>query len=175
MRRRFAFLDRDGTLLRDPGYLHRLEDYALLPGVCEGLRELRDAGFWLAIVTNQSGIGRGWFTERDFLAVQERLLDDLANAGIRIEATYHCPHAPEEGCACRKPGVALLERARRELRADLAQSWVIGDAPRDVEMALRVGCGAVYLGDDPSVPAEIPRARDLRDAARVVTGRSGPR
>ncbi len=175
MGRRFAFLDRDGTLLRDPGYLHKLEDYELLPGVAEGLLALRTAGYALAIVTNQSGIGRGLFPESDFHALQGRLLEDLAAAGVAVEATYFCPHAPDAGCVCRKPGVALLERARRELDADLEESWVIGDAARDVEMAARAGCRTVLLGDDPAVARDVPRARDLPEAARLITGSSSPR
>jgi histidinol-phosphate phosphatase family protein len=146
---RFVFLDRDGTLVEDAGYVHRPEDYRLLPGVLEALRRLVRAGFRLAIVTNQSGIGRGYFTREDFERFQARLLSDLTEAGIPIEASFVCPHAPDEGCACRKPAAGLLEQARRELGADLASSWVLGDAERDVEMAQRAGCaGAVLVGPE---------------------------
>jgi histidinol-phosphate phosphatase family protein len=153
---RFVFLDRDGTLVRDVGYPHRDEDYALLPGVVTGLRRLARAGFRLAIVTNQSGIGRGMFGEREFRRFQDRLLADLAAAGLHIEATYHCPHRPDEGCACRKPAPGLLQRAAAELDADLARSWVIGDSERDVELAQRAGCrGCVRVGtrDTPDLAA----------------------
>jgi histidinol-phosphate phosphatase family protein len=143
--RRFVFLDRDGTLVRDRGYLHRIGDYALLPGVVEGLTRLQEAGFGLAIVTNQSGIGRGLFRESDFQAFQQHLLEDLRRSGIRIESTYFCPHGPDDGCACRKPATGMLERAARELDAALAQSWVIGDSARDGELAARAGCRAVLL------------------------------
>ena len=149
---RFVFLDRDGTLVADRGYVHRLEDYRLLPGTAKALLRLREAGFRLAIVTNQGGIGRGLFTQQDFERFQERLLCELAEAGVVIEATYFCPHAPDAGCDCRKPAPGLLQRAAREHGADLARSWVIGDAERDVEMALRGGCaGGLRVGD-----AEIP-------------------
>lgn len=160
---RFVFLDRDGTLVADPGYVHRLEDYRLLPGTASALLRLRDAGFRLVIVTNQSGIGRGLFGRQDFERFQERLLRELADAGVVIEATYFCPHSPEAGCDCRKPAPGLLERAARELAADLAASWVIGDAERDVEMGRRAGCaGAVRIGD-----AGIP---DLEAAVERVLG-----
>jgi histidinol-phosphate phosphatase family protein len=143
---RFVFLDRDGTLVRDTGYPHREADYELLPGVPAALRRLADAGFRLAIVTNQSGIGRGLFTAADFERFQARLLADLAAERVRIERTYHCPHRPDEGCACRKPAPGLLERARDELGADLAASWVVGDGAGDVELAARAGCrGAVRI------------------------------
>ena len=146
---RFVFLDRDGTLVEDAGYVHRLEDYRLLPGVVDALRRLVQAGFRLAIVTNQSGIGRGYFTREEFERFQARLLSDLSEAGIPIEASLLCPHPPDAGCACRKPAPGLLLRAQQELGADLASSWVLGDAQRDVEMAQRAGCaGAVRVGSE---------------------------
>ena len=162
---RFVFLDRDGTLVRDAGYTHRLSDYALLPNVVEGLRLLVAAGFRLAIVTNQSGIGRGYFREADYRAYQEHLEADLARQGIPIERSYFCPHRPDEGCACRKPRPGLLERAQAELGADLAESWVIGDAARDVDLARNARCrGAVWIG----VSAAEAKAAGARAAADMV-------
>jgi D-glycero-D-manno-heptose 1,7-bisphosphate phosphatase len=173
-----VFLDRDGTLVEDHGYTHRLEDYALLPGVPEGLRRLAQAGFALAIVTNQSGIGRGYYAEDDFHAFQRHLVADLARRGLRIESTFFCPHLPEAACACRKPASGMLEQARRELGADLARSWVIGDHRSDVELAARAGCaGAVLVltghGSEESalVAAETLRAPDLPGAAELILAR----
>ena len=145
MTRAYVFLDRDGTLVEDPGYLHRIEDYALLPGVVEALASLQRGGYGLALVTNQSGIGRGLFEPGDFEAIQTRLLDDLAGGGVQIDATYICPHRPDAGCACRKPAIGLLERAVRDLDADLAASWVVGDKPSDMELAHNAGCRGVYV------------------------------
>jgi D-glycero-D-manno-heptose 1,7-bisphosphate phosphatase len=174
--RRFVFLDRDGTLVRDPGYLHRIGDYALLPGVIEGLKRLQEAGFGLAIVTNQSGIGRGIFSESTFLAFQEHLLGDLARAGIRIESTYFCPHLPEQGCACRKPSPGMLERAARELDASLPQSWVIGDSERDGELAARAGCRAVLLTREAAARSESTLfAPDLERAAALIVAENAGR
>ena len=165
---RFVFLDRDGTLVRDTGYPHRDADYALLPGVPAALRRLRDAGFRLAIVTNQSGIGRGLFGETDFERFQARLLADLAAERVQIERTYHCPHRPDEGCTCRKPSPGLLWRARDELGADLAASWVVGDGPGDVELAARAGCrGAVRID-----PADAPTLADAVDRLLALEGTS---
>jgi D-glycero-D-manno-heptose 1,7-bisphosphate phosphatase len=172
---RFVFLDRDGTLVRDTGYPHRDEDYEILPGVPEALRRLQERGFRLAIVTNQSGIGRGLFGEAEFERFQARLLADLARAGVRIERTYHCPHRPEEGCACRKPAPGLLWRARDELGADLAASWVIGDGAVDVELAARAGCGAVRLHPPPGDagnemrPSRYAEAPDLPAAVEALS------
>jgi D-glycero-D-manno-heptose 1,7-bisphosphate phosphatase len=171
---RFVFLDRDGTLVRDSGYPHRDEDYELLAGVGPALRRLQEAGFRLAIVTNQSGIGRGLFGEGDFARFQARLLADLAREGVAIERSYHCPHRPEAGCDCRKPAPGLLLRARDELGADLAASWVIGDGARDVELAARAGCaGAVRIAaaesdDDPVRPPRYARAPNLAAAAALL-------
>ena len=171
---RFVFLDRDGTLVRDPGYVHRLEDYELLPGVVPGLQKLVVAGYRLAIVTNQSGIGRGYFREQDFERFQAHLVADLASSGLVVERTYHCPHRPDEGCTCRKPAPGLLERAHGELGADLATSWVLGDSERDAELAQRAGCrGAVLLRatgvePDPSITGLVLCAPDLDAAADIV-------
>jgi len=178
--RPFVFLDRDGTLVRDTGYPHRLADYELLPGVIAGARALAEAGFALAIATNQSGIGRGLFTTADFARFQARLEADLAAAGVTLAATLVCPHAPEAGCACRKPAPGLLLRARDELGADLAASWMIGDGERDVEAARRAGCrGAVRVGvaapAPPSGDLFAFEARDLAEAARIVCGHGAPR
>jgi histidinol-phosphate phosphatase family protein len=176
--RPFVFLDRDGTLVRDRGYTWRIEDYALLPGVVEGLRRLARSGFALAIVTNQSGIGRGYYELADFQAFQAHLLADLARRGVRIEASLFCPHRPDQGCACRKPAPGLLERAAREHGADLARSWVVGDQASDVELAARAGCaGAVLVltGEGAragaAVPARVARVPDLEAAARWIESR----
>ena len=114
---RFVFLDRDGTLVRDLGYTHRVEDYELLPGVVTGLCRLLGSGYRLAVITNQSGIGRGYYSEAQYAAFQAHLVSDLAGQGITIEASYVCPHHPDDGCECRKPRPALLHRARDELCA----------------------------------------------------------
>lgn len=155
--------------------MHRIADYRLQPHAVEALRELLRAEFRLAIVTNQSGIGRGYFAQTDFERFQSHLLADLDSQGIHVDATYHCPHTPSDACACRKPGIALLERAQRELGANLEQSWVIGDAACDVELAQAAGCRSVLLvGADPpseKLSALRPtfRAHDLPEAARLIT------
>jgi histidinol-phosphate phosphatase family protein len=173
--RAFVFLDRDGTLTVDHGFTHRVEDYALLEGVVDGLRHIAQQGYAIAIVTNQSGLGRGRFDLADLEAFQGHLLRDLARQGVTVEAVLHCPHLPDAGCACRKPEPGLLRRAERELGADLARSWVVGDRRSDVALAARGGCrGAVLVltgcGEEESraVPASVPRARDLVEAARIL-------
>jgi len=164
----FVFLDRDGTLVRDHGYTHRLEDYALLPGVVPALRRLAAAGFGLAIVTNQSGIGRGLFTLADYHAFERHLEADLAQQGVHIAASFFCPHRPEDGCACRKPAPGLLLRARDVLGAELARSHVIGNDRRDVEAGLAAGCArGVWIASEPplALPPGALWAVDLGQAA----------
>jgi histidinol-phosphate phosphatase family protein len=175
----YVFLDRDGTLVEDPGYVHRVEDYRLLAGVADGLRRLADAGFRLAVVTNQSGIGRGYFAHADYERFQAHLVADLAAQGVAIDASFCCPHPPDAGCGCRKPAPGMLERARAELAANLGASFVIGDHAIDVELARRAGCaGAVlvttsrYAGEAALVDPAVPRARDLREAADRILERA---
>ena len=177
---RFVFLDRDGTLVRDRGYTYKLGDYRLLDGVVEGLRLLQRADYRLAIVTNQSGIGRGFFTESDFEAFQARLLEDLGGWGVHIGAQFFCPHRPEEGCECRKPRPGMLWRARAELGAELARSWMVGDSASDLELADRAGLrGAVHVltgeaeGKGGRLNARIPVAEDLTAAAQYILSADG--
>lgn len=165
MTRPWVFLDRDGTLIEDRGYVHRLADYAPLPGAYEAVRALREAGFGAAIVTNQSGIGRGRFTEDDYVRFQAHLRADFAAHGAALDADYHCPHAPDAGCDCRKPLPGLIRRAQRELAVDLARSWVIGDKDSDVGLARAVGCAAVRIaGGAPA--SDSPAAPSLLEAVR---------
>jgi D-glycero-D-manno-heptose 1,7-bisphosphate phosphatase len=167
--RRYVFLDRDGTLIRDTGHPHRPEDYVPLPGVAAALGRLAGAGFRLAIVTNQSGIGRGWFDWPAYERFHARVLADLAAAGVAIDATFVCPHAPEAGCACRKPEPGLLLRARDALGAELAASWMIGDTERDVLAARRAGCfGVVRVGVVAPAATSDPLALEARDLAGAV-------
>ncbi len=163
MTQRFVFLDRDGTLVRDHGYTHRVEDYALLPGVVPALRRLVAAGFGLAIVTNQSGIGRGLFTLADYERFERHLERDLAAKGIPIAGSFFCPHAPDAGCRCRKPAPGLFERAASVLGAALERCHAIGDARRDAEAAVAAGCaGAAWIVDAP--PGDLPeRTRAVAD------------
>jgi histidinol-phosphate phosphatase family protein len=172
--RGFVFLDRDGTIIEDRGYAWRRADCVPLPGALEALRLLHDAGFPLAIVTNQSGIGRGTFSRADFDAFQAHLLDLLQRAGVTIEATFVCPHHPDDGCLCRKPRTGLLERAQSELGVDLGSSWLVGDSPSDMVLADAAGCAGIYVltGHGAERRAElrdgVPVARDLREAAERI-------
>jgi D-glycero-D-manno-heptose 1,7-bisphosphate phosphatase len=172
-----VFLDRDGTLVRDPGYLHDPALVELLPGVAAGLAELTRAAWPLVIVSNQSGMARGLYGPDAFAAVQARIGELLAPHGVRFAGAYFCPHHPDitGPCDCRKPGVALFEQAARELRLDLAHSWLVGDRLSDAEPALRLGGHGLVI-ESPETPDDTVRARilglqvapDLAAAARII-------
>ncbi len=171
----FVFLDRDGTLIEDTRYPHRPEHYRLFPGAIDALLQLRSKGYPLAIVTNQSGIGRGYFSEKDFHAFQAILLEDLRRGGIELEATLFCPHRPEDGCSCRKPKIGLLSRATQEFGADCTSSWFIGDSLADMQLAKNASCqGQVLVTTGRIVPPadQLPEgthvAGSLREAVRLI-------
>ncbi len=176
----YVFLDRDGTLIEEVGYGHRLEDYALIPGALEALHDLRDAGYRFAIVTNQSGIGRGIFKREDYDQFHGRLLDDLSAANVTIEKTYMCPHAPSEDCTCRKPNPSSLLDARDQLGANLAESWMVGDHVKDVALANNAGCSGILVltghgQEESSQLGETPVSAvvaDMRAAADHILAKS---
>ncbi|MFY9717582.1 MAG: HAD family hydrolase [Thermoplasmata archaeon] len=137
--RRALFVDRDGTLNPDLHYLKDADRLEVFSGVGEALRLARAQGWLVLCVTNQSGIERGFYTEEDVHRIHERLNAILAPAGGRIDAFYYCPHAPEHGCRCRKPGTELFERAQREWSVDFARSAMIGDRVIDTEAGQKLG------------------------------------
>jgi heptosyltransferase-2 len=140
-----VFLDRDGTLNYDPGYLKVAVDLKLLAGVGPALARLKRAGARLVVVTNQSGVGRGIVTLKDLEAIHARLQGLLEQEGAGLDAIYFCPHHPNDGCRCRKPNVGMVERAVSELQLDLRRSYLIGDHSRDIQLANRVGAKAILL------------------------------
>lgn len=178
--RRAVFLDRDGTLNVDTGYISHPESVRLVPNAAEGARALSEAGYALVIVSNQSGIARGMMTTAQADAVDEKVLDLLRERGVHIEANYRCPHLPggqvaefAVECDCRKPKPGMIAQAARDLGLDLAKSWTVGDGKRDVEAGLAAGTRAVLISDDEAqhVDGRIVRARDLLDAAHIITAK----
>lgn len=160
-----VFLDRDGTLNPDPGYIRSPAQYELFPGVAEALARLKRAGARLIVVTNQSGVARGFFSERDLEAIHEKLVSLLGEAGVVLDGIYVCPHHPEDGCDCRKPNTGLIDRALRDHVIDLSRSYLIGDQERDLELAKRVGARAVLVTTG---ALTLKQANDLRDTGLVV-------
>jgi D-glycero-D-manno-heptose 1,7-bisphosphate phosphatase len=150
MNRRAVFLDRDGTLMVDVGYPRDPAQVQLLPGVAEGLAACREAGYLLAIISNQSGVGRGYFGPEAVAGVHRQLLALLAERGITVDDAQYCLHAPEDRCDCRKPSPRMILRSAERLGADLQQSFMVGDKPSDVEAGRLAGCRTILLRDDRS-------------------------
>jgi D-glycero-D-manno-heptose 1,7-bisphosphate phosphatase len=158
---RAAFLDRDGTLIRDVNFIGRPEQVELIPGAAAAVRRLNQAGIPAIVITNQSGIARGYFTEADYEKVHQRLVELMARENARLDAAYHCPHHPDVGgpCECRKPGTLLYRRAITDHALDGRGSWSIGDRLRDVLPALDLGGHGIMVPSDQTPLAELERAR----------------
>ncbi len=149
---RGAFIDRDGVLIEERGYAYRIEDFAPLPGAIGALRELQAAGYRLVVVTNQSGIARGLYSEADYLAFSLHMEARLQAEGVRLDAVEYCPHLPDApvaryrlDCDCRKPRPAMLQRAAARLGIDLARSMLVGDRRTDIEAGRAAGVGRCFL------------------------------
>lgn len=140
---RAIFTDRDGVLIEDYGYVYKIEDLKFIDKSVEGLKLLND--FKLIVITNQHGIGRGHYTENDFLKFNNHMINLLKKEGINIEKTYYCIHNPEDNCECRKPKTKNIELAAKEFNIDLENSYVIGDRPSDMELGNRVNCKTIFV------------------------------
>ncbi len=161
-----AFIDRDGTLITDAHYLSRPDQLRLIPGVSDAIRALNEAAIPVIVVTNQSGIARGYFTPEQYCDVERALGEMLREAGALLAGSYHCPHLPEISgpCECRKPGVALFQLAAEEHGLALERSLYVGDRWRDVSPALELG-GTGVLVPAASTP---PDEYDLAAAHSMV-------
>jgi len=147
-----VFLDRDGTINEDTGYIDEIAKFKLLPKVPEAIKLLNEAGFKVIVVTNQSGVARGFFTEDKVREINRKMQQELCKKGAIIDAVYFCPHHPRIGnpryrkiCNCRKPKPGLLKQAAREHNIDLSSSYMVGDDLRDVQAGYNAGCKTVLL------------------------------
>ena len=179
---RAVFLDRDGTINRDVGYTHRVEDLELLPNAAAGLSRMAELGYRLFITTNQSGVARGRFTEADVRAFNAALCAHLQSEGVTIEAAYYCPFHPTEGVGqyrrespMRKPGDGMIRLAAQQHHLDLPASFVVGDRQSDVLAGQRAGCRTILVrtgmgGSDPEAVPSPPDylAADLLEAANYI-------
>lgn len=169
------FLDRDGTLIEEVNFLSRVEDLQLFSFTAEAISLFKQNGYLVIVVTNQSGIGRKLYTEADMHAIHDQIQIELDNA---IDAFYFCPHLPESGCKCRKPGLGMIESACKDFDIDLTKSWVIGDKGLDVNLGHKAHLSSAFvltgygmehhvtLKYKPSIIAD-----DLIDAAKQIINR----
>lgn len=162
-----VFLDRDGTINVEKGYLYRKEDFRYLEGAVEGLRRLQDMGYLLVVITNQSGIARGYYSEDDLKELTDWMVSDLKESGISIAGMYYCPHHPQaiigkyrKTCDCRKPKTGLFYRAAEELRIDFDKSIAVGDKRRDLEICNETKVKGIMLSESGEVNGDVVVCKD---------------
>jgi D-glycero-D-manno-heptose 1,7-bisphosphate phosphatase len=163
--RRFVLLDRDGTIIVEKDYLSDPDDVELVAGAAEALRRLASLGLGLVVVTNQSGIGRGYFDMAQLDRIHGRLREQLAREGVRLDGIYSCPHHPDAGCGCRKPGTGLVERAAAIHGFDPRASFVVGDLASDLGLGRALGATTLLVRTGHGARTE---AADAVDADLVV-------
>ena len=164
--RKALFLDRDGVVNVEKNYLHKIEDFELVDGIVEVCRAYAQKGYRIIIVTNQSGIARGYYSEEDFQVLSRWMVGHLGEMGVEIAKIYHCPHHEEISgtCMCRKPEPGMFLEAQREFGIDMAASVMIGDNERDIEAAQRAGVGYNILFSAEATSSQADRiVRDLKE------------
>jgi D-glycero-D-manno-heptose 1,7-bisphosphate phosphatase len=184
--RKAAFLDRDGVINLDRAYVGRWEDFEFVAGAVDAMRALKQAGFALVVVTNQSGIARGYYTEEQYQALTIAMKQALVEAGAAVDAVYHCPHHPAGAvaglaadCDCRKPAPGMILRAARELNLSLSDSILVGDMPSDIQAARAAGVGRAYIVHSDNIKSGLGLAgadaayADLYSCAADLCGDSG--
>ena len=166
-----VFLDRDGVInRRRPNHVKSWEEFEFLPGSLEALARLHRMKARVIVITNQAIVGRGLIAQEDLIKMHRRMSEEVANAGGQIERVYACPHTPDAGCACRKPGTELLRRASDELGIKLDHSFMVGDSDSDVLAGRAVGSQPVLIreGGPTEAHSDLPVARDLTEAVEVI-------
>ncbi|MCB4792494.1 MAG: HAD family hydrolase [Elusimicrobia bacterium] len=140
-----VFIDRDGTIVKERHYLRKVKDIKLLSGVIKALKLLKDRDFKIVIVTNQSGIGRGYLTEKKLKQINNYLIKLLKRKGAGVDALYYCPHLPDDGCICRKPKLGMIEKAKKKFNLDLKRSFSIGDHTNDFLLGQNMGGTGIFI------------------------------
>ena len=139
------FLDRDGVINKETGYLHKIEDFKFINGVFEACQHYDQLGYKIVIVTNQSGISRGYYSEDDFRNITDWMITQFHKNNIQILDTFHCPHLPDSGCNCRKPKPGMLLEAKKKYNINMPESWMIGDKETDITAAISSGINNTIL------------------------------
>jgi D-glycero-D-manno-heptose 1,7-bisphosphate phosphatase len=170
MKNKAVFIDRDGTINVDGPYLSDPDKFRMYPGVGKGVKRLKDAGFKIIVVTNQSGIARGYFTEDDLAAVHNRMKEEFARFGVSLDGIYYCPHHPDEGCNCRKPEPGLLLKATADHEIDTARSYMVGDKQLDMIAGAKIGAQTLLVSSETErrMPGKALCGREAGDFAEAV-------
>jgi histidinol-phosphate phosphatase family protein len=164
MKNRAVFLDRDGTIAPDVNYCRRPEDFNLFPDAGEAVKLLNNHGFKVVVITNQSGIARGYFTVQILARIHQKMADELGRSAAKLDAVYYCPHHPDEGCECRKPKTALFHQAVREMDIELDLSYVVGDSSIDIEAGKTLGCKTILVTTGPKQGDRLTRSDYTSDS-----------
>lgn len=143
--KKIVFLDRDGVINKEIGFLHKIDDFKFIDGAIESFKYFQSAGFNLIVVTNQSGIYRGYFSEESFHILNDWMINQFKNKGVKLLDVYYCPHGPNSNCKCRKPQPGMFLKASKEHNIDLKNSWMIGDKETDIQAANRAGINNTIL------------------------------
>lgn len=172
-----VFLDRDGTLNVEKEYVFRYEDWEWIPGAVSGLKKILSLGFRLVVVSNQSGVARGYYKVSDVQILHNRVANELETEGVHLSGFYFCPHGPADGCECRKPKPGMILQAGRELGIDLSRSFMVGDKLIDVEAGRAAGVRPILVGtgygavEKKNLPETVPFAVDLLAVSKWLEGK----
>ncbi|WP_321504065.1 D-glycero-beta-D-manno-heptose 1,7-bisphosphate 7-phosphatase [uncultured Methanoregula sp.] len=145
MKNNAVFVDRDGTINIDVHYLNDPDKFEMYPGVGEGIKQLKVKGYKIIVITNQSGIGRGYFTEQQLFRVHERMITEFQKFDVTLDGIYYCPHHPDDHCNCRKPNTGLFEKAVQEHNIDVKKSFMLGDKMLDIEAGKKIGVKTILI------------------------------
>ena len=143
-KKKAVFLDRDGVINKEKNFVTSWEEFEFIDGIFENIKKLNKAGFLVIVVTNQSGISRGFYTEETLKEIHDKMLKIMENNGAHIDDIFYCPHY-DDNCSCRKPNPGMILEAAKKYNIDLSKSWVIGDSERDIEAGRRAGCKTILV------------------------------
>jgi D-glycero-D-manno-heptose 1,7-bisphosphate phosphatase len=163
-----VLLDRDGTIIYNRHYLSDPDDIEFLPGAVEGLRQMRDLGLRMVLITNQSGIGRGYFTEERLREIHDRFEAMLAEEGVRLDGIYFCPATPDDDSDCRKPRTGMVDKAARELGFDIQGAVMIGDSAADIGLARNLGIPGLFVPGQYELPEDVSATATVADLVEAV-------
>ncbi len=165
-----VFLDRDGTINVDHGFVHHVSDFQFIDGAVAAIKALREAGFLVAVVTNQSGVGRGLYSLADIHAVHDHLRAELTKFETRVDAIAYCPHSPDDQCDCRKPRTGMFDQVARELaiEIDRQESWMVGDRSTDIEFGHALGLRTALIRGPLCESSELPGPSDLSGPPELI-------